>query len=178
MKYLKTHYLTLILSLSFLFAGLSAFADELPGDELELALNKFIDALKMGKTAVIIVAVVGLIRTRFVMKYLGPILEKIGFSFLLVKPEEQVKEQIVKEQTAILTGDVEGVNPGILDTKVLAPKISGKALPWVTVATGIAAGVGNGLITGKNLKQSIFEGVLSSGAAMGLFDLIVKTIKK
>lgn len=157
-------------------------AQMLPAGELEIALNGLIDAFKVGQVGVIILAIVQLLKTRFVLRILAGLfpaaqrlLVELGDK---VRPDEpaQPEPQVEEKQESSLGK--------FLDASKLFPKIDPsaeiktKALPVATVGLGALAGVAESLATGKPASQAIFEGLLSSGASMALYDLVLKPIIK
>jgi membrane protease YdiL (CAAX protease family) len=141
--------------------------------DLEPALNAFIEAIKSNAGLVaIILAFVQILKTRFVLNLLAPMFSKLG---IIVKQDEETKAEgdlIIPSLTEVVK---DGVNPMINQIK---PVIKGSALPYVTLATGILGGIAEAKASGRPVIGGVVNGVISSGGAMIIYDLIKPIISK
>ena len=153
--------------LSVFTFGLLALAQEAATPNFELAIDQFIDAVKIGQFAAIIVALVQLMKTGPAIRLTNWLIEKFA------KP--QVPSAPVAES--------KDPKDGFEEFEMLEPvkpisKLPGAVTPALSVAFGGLVGVAEAIATGKPKGQAIFEGLLSSGVAMSLYDLAIKPLVK
>lgn len=145
--------------------GLMAEAQEAanPDGEFELAVMGLVDAFKIGQVGLIIMALVQLVKTRLALMLIAWVGGKLGWAFMQKSADVPAEPQ---EEPSGLAKYL----------PVNLPKLPGAAVPATSVLIGGLAGVAESIATGKPVVQAVFEGLLSSGVAMGLYDFVLKPI--
>lgn len=164
----KTAILMVHLSAFFMvfIFGLQALAQSVPDGELEIAINATIDAFKVGQLGVIIMALIQLLKTRVVSGALLLIAAKFGLE--QPKPAEIPADQVGYQELDL------GKEPEELPK----PKLPGGVVTGATVLLGAAGGVAQAMGSGTPLKQAVFQGLLSSGVATALYEMVAKPLIK
>lgn len=155
--------------LSFSYSLMAEAQELMTGQgELEVAILGLVDAIKIGQVGAIIMAIVQVLKTRMVGMLMLWIATKIGWA----KPAEI---SVPVSVTELPNGED---HSGVDLSKYLPAPISlpNVAAPAVSVALGGLAGVAESVATGKPVVQAVFEGLLSGGVSMALYDLILKPI--
>lgn len=161
----------------FIF-GLTALAQSgtVPDGELEIAINGMVDAFKIGQMGAIIMALIQLLKTRVVTGFLLFVAAKVGFKVPQTpKPAEIPVEEMTPEQ--LKEAGYEEMEM-IEVPKAEPPKLPATAVVGANVLLGAAAGVAQSMATGIPAKDAIFQGLLSSGVATALWEMVAKPLVK
>ena len=122
--------------------GLMATAqtEPAPDAELEDTLNMTVDAFKVGQVGGIIMALIMLLRTRFVTGIILAICARVG-----VQAAKQPAAEIVVEEKPQDELSKQGFEPlaleGVAPVKVAQPKLSGAATTSANILLGAGAGI-------------------------------------
>ncbi len=161
--------------------GLMASAQEgAPDAELEDTLNMTVNAFKVGQVGGIIMALVMLLRTRFVTGIILAICARVGVQ-AAKKPDEP---GVILEKEGYTQLEVNGAPVDSNSVKaeqgvtVEPKKLSGAATTSANILLGAGAGIAQSLATGQPMKQAVLTGLLSSGVATALWEIVAKPLVK
>ncbi len=147
------------LFLMVLTFGFVAHAQDATDGELEISLLMLVDAVKIGQIGAIITALIQLVKTRVGLMLLGWLTAKLGWSWLQKKPQD-------------VGPDLSGYVP------IPMPSVNPAVIPGMSLALGGVVGIVEAIATGKPVVQAIFEGLLSGGVSMALYDSIIQPLIK